>query len=129
MSDDYVQKITGYVYSEVEKRIRAYLELPGHERERRLAERGEALLKENDDLRAKLARLQVNEATASKANELYAEALRSNVYYNHTSEPIFINAGVIGDPQGGPGRGKMTYGVAPGQGIDLSILGLRREKP
>jgi len=52
-----------------------------------------------------------------------------DVYYNHSNKVIFITAGVIPDPLGGPGKGEVTYSIVPGDGIDLSILGLKREKP
>lgn len=49
--------------------------------------------------------------------------------WNHGTRTIFINLGVIADPNGGPGRGETTFSIAPGQGIDLAICCLLPEKP
>lgn len=51
------------------------------------------------------------------------------IVYNTTDEPIFITAGPItADPRGGRGHGKADYLIAPGEGIELDLVGLR-EKP
>lgn len=48
-----------------------------------------------------------------------------DVYYNEGTAPIFITTEFKTDPNGGPAINKTEYCVAPGDGIDLSILGLR----
>lgn len=51
------------------------------------------------------------------------------IVYNTTDEPIFITAGPItADPRGGRGHGKTDYLIAPGEGIELDIVGLSLKK-
>lgn len=51
-----------------------------------------------------------------------------DVYYNHGERPIYISASIRPDPLGGPGEMESMIIVKPGQGIDVSILGLK-ERP
>lgn len=51
------------------------------------------------------------------------------VVYNSGKNIIFISLNPIADPKGGPGIAETTYSLFPGQGVDLSILGVTTEKP
>ena len=51
-----------------------------------------------------------------------------NVAWNRTDHPIFIVTKFETDPKGGPGIPTQTFMVSPGQGIDLTIIGLTLEK-
>jgi hypothetical protein len=53
--------------------------------------------------------------------------MTDDVYYNVTDETIFITTKWHEDPLGGPAFRDQTYSVAPGQGIDISVLGLNRK--
>lgn len=53
---------------------------------------------------------------------------QDNVYWNNTDKPIFIQQDVREHPFGGPGTFDSRTIIEPGQGIDVSILGLGREK-
>lgn len=44
------------------------------------------------------------------------------------TKPIFICAKYSVDSKGGPAVGEITYSISPGQGIDLSILGLKQKR-
>jgi hypothetical protein len=46
------------------------------------------------------------------------------IVYNTGKANIFISTGIRPDPHGGPADFETQYFVGPGQGIDLSILGL-----
>lgn len=52
-----------------------------------------------------------------------------DTYWNHGVEPIFIHLGVVSDPNGGPGKGKTTICVAPGDGINFQCTDLKPYKP
>lgn len=56
------------------------------------------------------------------------EELEKTVFYNQSSDPIFISRKIIPDAFGGPGHMEQKTIVEPGQGIDISILGLGRRK-
>lgn len=60
---------------------------------------------------------------------LLVQVKNENVYYNVGEEPIFIVTKTEWDPLGGPANWKQTFGITPGQGIDLSILNLSKDKP
>lgn len=47
------------------------------------------------------------------------------IVYNTTKKPIFITTQWTPDPLGGPAVLDTHYCIGPGQGIDLSILGLK----
>lgn len=67
--EEYTMKVTRMIYEEVERQIRSWLSIPGHERERLLVERGEELLRENDRLRTELK-------AQKTSQELLREALK-----------------------------------------------------
>lgn len=52
-----------------------------------------------------------------------------DVYWNHGAKPIFIVAEYETCDRGGHAIPTSQICIAPGQGIDLSILGLSKEKP
>ena len=51
-----------------------------------------------------------------------------NVYWNITSHPIFISMTVRPCEYGGPGEMEQKIIVMPGDGIDVSYLGLYKNK-
>lgn len=55
--------------------------------------------------------------------------LESDTYWNHTDNPIVIVAKWHADPLGGPAIHDTTIMILPGDGINISILGLKRDKP
>jgi hypothetical protein len=52
-----------------------------------------------------------------------------DIYWNHSDTPIFICTKWHADPLGGPAIQDVTTCVAPGQGIDVTVLGLKRDNP
>lgn len=46
------------------------------------------------------------------------------IVYNHGKTTVFISTGIRPDPHGGSADFETRYMVHPGQGIDLTILGL-----
>lgn len=59
----------------------------------------------------------------------YGESCRKEaptVFYNNSNDPIIIVSGFSANPLGGRGVSKTEYMVLPGQGIDISIVGLDR---
>lgn len=54
---------------------------------------------------------------------------KADVYWNHGKGPIFITTNWQADPSGGPAERITEICVAPGQGVDLSILGLSKKEP
>lgn len=50
----------------------------------------------------------------------------NDVYYNNGKNPVFITTEFHADPNGGPGIVDEQICVAPGEGIDLSIIGFSR---
>ena len=46
------------------------------------------------------------------------------IVYNTGNNPIFICTDFEADPKEGPAIQKTTYYVAPGDGVDLSMIGL-----
>lgn len=59
-------------------------------------------------------------STEAKGNE--------NFYYNIGDKPIFIITRFRTDPCGDPGIQEYHYRVAPGEGIDLTVVGFSRVK-
>lgn len=51
------------------------------------------------------------------------------VVYNVTEIPIFITTSWEADPFGGPAIRKKTVCIGPGQGAELSMLGLSADRP
>lgn len=52
-----------------------------------------------------------------------------DTFWNHGTEPIFISHKIIPDPYGGQGKLDQRIIIAPGDGINISVLGLKRGKP
>lgn len=50
------------------------------------------------------------------------------IVYNTTNSIIFICTKWIVDPNGGPAIQETTYSIAPGEGIELDILGLKPQE-
>jgi hypothetical protein len=48
------------------------------------------------------------------------------IVYNYGKKPIFINVGIIANPNGGPGSGETTLYLPPDAngGIDLACFGI-----
>jgi hypothetical protein len=53
---------------------------------------------------------------------------KEDVYYNETDSPVFIVMKWSPDPEGGAAKWDQHISVAPGDGIDISILGFKRRK-
>lgn len=53
----------------------------------------------------------------------------NNIYYNHGDKPIFISHSIKQDPLGYAGVMEQKILIMPGDGIDVSVLGLKQEKP
>lgn len=51
------------------------------------------------------------------------------IVYNRKQNPIMIVSQWHQDPEGGPSHPETTYSVGPGEGIDLTILGLEPKEP
>lgn len=50
------------------------------------------------------------------------------VVYNIGNTPVYIMKTMVADPFGGPGDALTKYLIAPGDGIDLSILQFSKRK-
>lgn len=61
--------------------------------------------------------------------EIKSAPIENTIFYNHSKNPIFISNSIKPDTYGAPGNMEQKIIVGPGQGIDISILDLRREKP
>lgn len=53
----------------------------------------------------------------------------SDIYWNHTEKPIFIITKWNPDPFGLQARTVSHICIEPGNGIDLTIVGLKKEPP
>jgi hypothetical protein len=53
----------------------------------------------------------------------------THVFYNHGDSPIFIARVIKVDHFGGPGQMETKMIISPGDGVDVSCLGLKRTKP
>lgn len=62
--------------------------------------------------------------------EIKSAPVENTIFYNHGICPLFISQAIIRPGvNGAPGKMENKVIVMPGQGIDISILDLRREKP
>lgn len=62
-------------------------------------------------------------------SEMSEDEKVENVYYCHNPTPIFIVTKWAPDVFGGPAIHKQTICLDYGSGIDISLLGLKKEKP
>lgn len=75
------------------------------------------------------AKYGAGEAFQLNDSALGGKLAESDVYYNHGDDPIFITTKFVDDKFGGPGKPIKNYCIAKGQGIDIKITGMTREKP
>jgi hypothetical protein len=53
----------------------------------------------------------------------------NTVFYNHGKHPIFISMQIKSNPYGFPGEMESKIIIWPNDGIDISILDLKKQKP